>query len=86
MALWARTTTFADCAVVQPPPELAPLCPNGAVQDAASEYVWDPKASIDLLPGGRFAHNEQAREFALRAIAVRPREVQSAGSDRTCRR
>ncbi|WP_433411957.1 hypothetical protein ACQP1V_24145 [Microtetraspora malaysiensis] len=72
VALWARTMTFADCAVVQPPPELAPLCPNGAVQDAASEYVWDPKASINLLPGGRFAHNEQAREFALRAIAAQP--------------
>ncbi len=72
VALWARTMTFADCAVVQPPPELAPLCPNGTVVDAASEYVWAPGASINLLPGGRFAHNERAREFALRAIAAQP--------------
>ncbi|WP_245647142.1 hypothetical protein [Microtetraspora niveoalba] len=72
VALWARTMTFADCAVIAPPPELAPLCPNGAVQDAASEYVWDAEASINLLPGGRFAHNERARDFALRAIAAQP--------------
>src|SRR5690606_12364676 len=40
VALWARTMTFADCAVIRPAPELAPLCPNGTVLDAASEYIW----------------------------------------------
>nr|BFE83895.1 hypothetical protein GCM10020093_064960 [Planobispora longispora] len=72
VALWARTMTFADCAVVKPPPELARLCPNGTVMDAASEYVWAPGASLNLLPGGRFAHNDAARSFALRAIAAQP--------------
>ncbi|WP_229803170.1 hypothetical protein [Planobispora rosea] len=72
VALWARTMTFADCAVVKPPPELARLCPNGTVVDAASEYVWAPGASLNLLPGGRFAHNDAARSFALRAIAAQP--------------
>jgi hypothetical protein len=26
--LWSRTTSFANCAVIKPPPDLRPLCPN----------------------------------------------------------
>ncbi|MEV1179349.1 hypothetical protein AB0J09_64340, partial [Nonomuraea sp. NPDC049784] len=72
VALWARTMTFADCSIIEPPPEQAALCPNGTVLDAASEYVWDPGASLNRLPGDRFAHNDLARSFALRAIAAQP--------------
>jgi hypothetical protein len=28
--LWSRTTSFASCAVIRPPPALAPLCPSRA--------------------------------------------------------
>lgn len=72
VALWARTMTFADCRVIDPPPRLAPLCPSGPALDAASEYVWDAASPINRLPGGRYAHNAEAREFALRAIAAQP--------------
>ncbi|MEU4409506.1 hypothetical protein AB0F88_33765 [Streptosporangium sp. NPDC023963] len=72
VALWARTMTFADCSVIRPPAREAVLCPNGTVVDAASEYVWAPGASLNRLPGGRFAHNDLARSFALRAIAAQP--------------
>ncbi|GAA1309949.1 hypothetical protein Psi02_40800 [Planotetraspora silvatica] len=72
IALWARTMTFADCAVIRPPADLAGFCPNGTVVDAASEYVWAPGASLNLLPGDRFDHNEAARAFAIRAIAAQP--------------
>jgi hypothetical protein len=72
VALWARTMTFADCSIIEPPPEQAALCPNGTVLDAASEYVWDPRASLNRLPGDRFSHNDLARSFALRAIAAQP--------------
>lgn len=72
VALWARTMTFADCAVIRPAPALVPFCPNGTVLDAASEYVWAPEAPINRLPGDRFAHNDLARTFALRAIAAQP--------------
>ncbi|WP_214109859.1 hypothetical protein [Acrocarpospora catenulata] len=72
VALWARTMTFADCRVIKPPPDEARLCPTEAVQDAASEYVWDPDAAINRLPGGRFAYNSLARGFALRAIIAQP--------------
>lgn len=72
VALWARTMTFADCSVIDPPPDQARLCPNGAVLDAASEYVWAPASSLNLLPGDRFAYNDLARSFAIRAIAAQP--------------
>ncbi|GAA2209682.1 hypothetical protein GCM10009850_051410 [Nonomuraea monospora] len=72
VALWARTMTFADCTRIQPPPDLAPLCPNGTVLDAASEYVWAPGSSLNLLPGDRFTHNDQARSFAVAAITAQP--------------
>lgn len=72
VALWARTMTFADCAIIRPAPEQAALCPNGTVLDAASEYVWDPRAPINRLPGDRFAYNDLARSFALAAIAAQP--------------
>lgn len=26
--LWSRTTSFANCAIIKPPPDLAPLCPG----------------------------------------------------------
>jgi hypothetical protein len=26
--LWSRTTSFANCAIIKPPPQLLPLCPN----------------------------------------------------------
>ncbi|MFI7612296.1 hypothetical protein ACIBP6_13845 [Nonomuraea terrae] len=72
VALWARTMTFADCSIVKPPPAEAALCPNGTVTDAASEYVWHPRSSLNLLPGDRFSHNGPARSFALRTIAAQP--------------
>ncbi|MET9244736.1 phospholipid carrier-dependent glycosyltransferase [Nonomuraea sp. NPDC003709] len=72
VALWARTMTFADCSIIRPPADQAALCPNGTVLDAASEYVWDPRASLNRLPGDRFTHNDLARAFALRAIAAQP--------------
>ncbi|WP_346433664.1 hypothetical protein [Nonomuraea composti] len=72
VALWARTMTFADCARIQPPPGLAPLCPNGTTVDAASEYVWAPGASLNRLPGDRFTHNDEARAFAIAAILAQP--------------
>ncbi|GAA4930065.1 hypothetical protein HD597_004243 [Nonomuraea thailandensis] len=72
VALWARTMTFADCARIQPPPALARLCPNGTKADAASEYVWAPGASLNLLPGDRFTHNDLARSFAIDAILAQP--------------
>ncbi|MFI6597648.1 hypothetical protein ACIBHX_15435 [Nonomuraea sp. NPDC050536] len=72
VSLWARTMTFADCRVIEPPRDLARLCPNGTRLDAASEYVWDAHASINLMPGGRYAANALAKRFAVAAILAQP--------------
>lgn len=72
VALWGRTMTFANCHVIQPPSNVARLCPNGAHQDAASEYIWDPRSSLNRLPGDHERNNALARSFALRAIAAQP--------------
>lgn len=60
MFLWSRTMSFADCAVIKPPADLKPLCPDaqphhvahaqpwsvGAVTNTRSpaDYLWDPGA------------------------------------------
>ncbi|GAB3143602.1 hypothetical protein [Microbispora hainanensis] len=72
VALWARSMPFADCTVIRPSQDLAPLCPNGTVLDAAGEYVWAKESSLNRLPGGHLALNDRARAFALRAIAAQP--------------
>ncbi|MGW4638162.1 hypothetical protein ACWEN6_06530 [Sphaerisporangium sp. NPDC004334] len=72
VALWARTMTFADCSVIKPSTAEEHLCPNGARQDAAGEYVWDPKSAINQAPGGLADNNDMARSFAVRAIAAQP--------------
>ncbi|WP_146607600.1 phospholipid carrier-dependent glycosyltransferase [Spongiactinospora gelatinilytica] len=68
--LWARTMTFADCTRIRPPDDERRLCPNSAVQDAASEYVWDPHSAINRYSGP--SKNELALSFAIRAIATQP--------------
>jgi len=52
--LWSRTMSFADCAVIQPPADLQPLCPNAqpgrlAQPDPAKRlqpkwYLWNHRA------------------------------------------
>jgi hypothetical protein len=78
VSLWARTMTFADCHTIKPPPEEVPLCPDGAWQDAASEYVWAPDSSLNRMPGGAIANNDLARSFALHAIAAQPLDYVTA--------
>jgi hypothetical protein len=72
VALWARTMTFAYCRKINPPAREARLCPAGARQDAAGEYVWAADSPINRFPGGPAAANDLARSFALRAIAAQP--------------
>jgi hypothetical protein len=46
--LWSRTTSFADCAVIKPPPDLAPLCPNRekTVAPAGPAPAWSVNALL----------------------------------------
>ncbi len=47
--LWSRTTSFANCAIIKPPPKLAPLCPNRekSVTSTGPARAW----SINALLG-----------------------------------
>ncbi len=84
VSLWARTMTFADCRLIQPPPDEAALCPNGSWHDAASEYVWASDSSLTRLPGGAATNNDRARSFALHAIMAQPLDYLSAVTHDLC--
>ena len=47
--LWSRTTSFANCAIIKPSPELAPLCPDREKSVAPSRPA--PAWSVDALLG-----------------------------------
>ncbi len=47
MFLWSRTTSFANCAVIKPPPDLAPLCPDRETSvRAAKAPAWSVPALL----------------------------------------
>jgi hypothetical protein len=72
--LWARTMSFANCAVIKPPADERALCPPAGPRIAASLYIWEPNSPLLAMPGGRFSArtNKLALNFALRAIAAQP--------------
>jgi hypothetical protein len=76
--LWARTMSFANCAVIRPPADERALCPPSgrewAPRIASSLYVWSGTSPLLRMPGGRFSArtNALALDFALRAIAAQP--------------
>ncbi len=47
--LWSRTTSFANCAIIKPPPRLASLCPNRETEVAPAGPA--PTWSINALVG-----------------------------------
>ncbi|MQA96339.1 MAG: hypothetical protein GEV11_17440 [Streptosporangiales bacterium] len=84
--LWARTTTFMDCARLRPPPEEARLCPAEppGARPAASTYVWSADSPLATLGPVRFTTeaNEVAGRLARRAILAQPGDyLAAAGRD-----
>lgn len=83
--LWARTMTFADCAVIKPPPDERPLCPNQplAHRMSASLWIWQLNSPIVRMPQTRFSPetNALAGNFARRAILAQPLDYASAVLD-----
>ena len=80
--LYARTMSFADCAVMRPPPDLAVLCdPRPPFRRPPSQdYIWSPASPLVALPGITFTEesDDLAGRFALLAIVRQPLEY--AGS------
>ncbi|MGP3914152.1 hypothetical protein [Nonomuraea sp. 10N515B] len=87
LILWSRTMSFADCAEIRPPADLAPLCPPKSYQAAGAwpwnlllhpkdpgSYEWGPNAWYYHTSSPPFGpeNNSLARRFALHAIAAQP--------------
>ena len=74
--LWSRTMTFADCAVITPPPSERGLCPNQPVaqRPAASTFIWEGDSPLNNVHGKKFSAptNALAMGFARRAILAQP--------------
>ncbi|MFI6320457.1 hypothetical protein ACIBG8_23185 [Nonomuraea sp. NPDC050556] len=74
--LYARTMSFADCARMRPPPDLAVLCDPRPPSERppSQEYVWSRDSPLVKLPGDTFtAHNDAlAGRFARLAIMSQP--------------
>ncbi|WP_246148194.1 hypothetical protein [Nonomuraea turkmeniaca] len=74
--LYARTMSFADCAKMNPPPDLKVLCdPRPPEQRPPSqEYIWAEDAPLVMLPGITFTkeNDDLAARFAMLAIVKQP--------------
>jgi hypothetical protein len=73
--LWSRTMTFANCAVIKPPADERPLCPDKPLdkRQPASLWIWQKHSPLARMPG-RFSTrtNALAENFARRAILAQP--------------
>ncbi|WP_240197395.1 hypothetical protein [Nonomuraea lactucae] len=74
--LYARAMSFADCARMDPPPDLRVLCDPRPPADRppSQEYIWAKDSPLVLRPGITFsAENDGlARRFAILAIREQP--------------
>jgi len=74
--LYARTMSFADCAVMRPPGDLAVLCDPRppALRPPSQEYIWDDDSPLVRLPGITFLARTDALagRFAVLAIRSQP--------------
>ncbi|MFG1703524.1 hypothetical protein ACFLIM_10050 [Nonomuraea sp. M3C6] len=74
--LYARTMSFADCAKMDPPPDLRVLCDPRPPdrRPPSQEYIWAKDAPLVLLPGITFTkeNDDLAARFATLAITRQP--------------
>jgi hypothetical protein len=74
--LYGRVSSFANCAVMKPPPSLASLCDPRppAERPIAVEYIWNKSDPLWRFHKGLFSPrvNALAQRFAVRAIEDQP--------------
>ncbi|MER6943312.1 hypothetical protein ABT294_04740 [Nonomuraea sp. NPDC000554] len=74
--LYARAMSFADCAKLDPPPDLRVLCDPRppARRPPSQEYLWAKDSPLVLLPGITFSkeNDELASRFATLAVQKQP--------------
>jgi hypothetical protein len=86
--LYSRVMTFADCAKMNVPADLTPLCT--VPQDRmglAQDYIWTDKTPLDYFPPTKFNPqvDQLAEQFAIRAIEAQPLSYARAVFDDTWR-
>ncbi len=80
--LYARTMSFADCARMDPPPDLRVLCdprPPGQ-RPPSQEYIWAKDAPLVALPGITFTRETDDLAGRFAALAIRTQPLDYAGS------
>ncbi|WP_346433821.1 hypothetical protein [Nonomuraea composti] len=74
--LYARTMAFADCARMDPPPDVKVLCDPRPPErrPPSQEYIWAKDAPLVLRPGITFSkeNDDLAARFAMLAITAQP--------------
>ncbi|MET9239585.1 hypothetical protein [Nonomuraea sp. NPDC003709] len=74
--MYARTMSFADCARMDPPPDLRVLCDPRPPErrPPSQEYIWAKDSPLVLLPGITFTKetDDLAGRFATLAITRQP--------------
>jgi hypothetical protein len=74
--LYSRVMTFAECAKMNPPTDLLPLCTTvpPARRPIAQAYIWTQASPLDRFPAPKFTPvpNKLAGQFAVRAIESQP--------------
>ena len=74
--LYSRTATFANCATMHPPADLAYLCPTqpSGHRGPPSDYLWHLNQPLRIDPRPVFggAKNDDAKRFAELAIRSQP--------------
>jgi 4-amino-4-deoxy-L-arabinose transferase-like glycosyltransferase len=87
--LYSRVMTFAECAKMNPPTDLLPLCttvPPGK-RPIAQAYIWTQASPLDRFPAPKFTPvpNKLAGEFAVKAIESQPLDYARTVFDDTAR-
>ncbi|WP_307845217.1 hypothetical protein [Planomonospora sp. ID67723] len=80
--LYSKTMTFADCSVMDPPPDLAVLCDPRppARRPPAQEYIWSPDSALVKLPGITFTDETDTLAGRFASLAIRSQPLDYAAS------
>jgi hypothetical protein len=80
--LYSKTMTFADCAVMKPPPDLAELCdPRPPSQrPPAQEYVWSQDSPLVKRPGITFTEETDTLAGRFASLAIQSQPLDYLGS------
>ncbi|MEU1730193.1 phospholipid carrier-dependent glycosyltransferase [Streptosporangium sp. NPDC020145] len=80
--LYAKTMTFADCAVMRPSAELAVLCDPRppASRPPSQEYLWGQDSPLVRLPGITFTRETDALAGEFASLAIRSQPLDYLGS------